>query len=144
MQHRSPDLLDHLSAIYLLASVSLAIGFLVFALSKGVELMGAPNWAWIVWSIGLLLAINIAHFLGVRRHVKALVAMGCTSLLFFVMTGAMETTAGATPVSSAMLRDLFDFAWVIALVIAPLLMLAVACAGWYERCGSSMVRTEVK
>lgn len=144
MQHRKNDFLDRFAAIYLLASVGLALGFLFIAFSKGVELMGAPHWAWIVWSIGLLLAINIAHFVGERRHTKPLLAMGCIPLLLFVLTGAMETTAGTDPSSNVLLRDLLDAAWFIALVIAPSLVLVVACVGWYERCHRVVTRAQVE
>ena len=133
MKHRNQGLLDQFSAVYLLASVGMALGFLFVALSKGNDLIGAPNWAWIFWSIGLLLAINITHMVGERRHAKVILAMGCIPLLLFAIVGAMDTTAGTDLVGSAMLRDLFVLSWVFALVISPLLLLAVACACWYER-----------
>lgn len=140
MKLRNQGLWDQISAIYLLALIGMALSLLFVVFSKGNDLIGAPNWAWIFWSIGLLLAINIAHIVGERNHVKAIFALGCIPLLLFALIGAMEATAGTESVSGTTLRDLFVVSWVFALVISPLILVIVACAGWYRCFGVENLR----
>ncbi|CAN7629539.1 hypothetical protein LJR189_004763 [Acidovorax delafieldii] len=133
MQRRKQGLLDKFAVLYLLASVALALGLLGAAFAKGVDLMGAPYWAWTFWSISLLVAINIAYFIGERRHTKAILGLGVLPLLLFVLSGALETLSGAHEMMDAFLLDLYTAGWFVALVICPAMLLVTACAGWYGR-----------
>lgn len=125
-------ILDGVSAIYLLISVCMALGLLIGSVVSGIEIVGAPSWAWTLWVVSMLSAISITHFFGARRHMMPLIVLGFTPLLLFLLTGALGAPVEENSVGIVPIRELFDLTWVISLVFAPVFVLVVACAGWYS------------
>ncbi|WP_156391336.1 hypothetical protein [Acidovorax sp. Root70] len=135
------SLFNGLSAVYLILSASIALGLLVGSFASGIEIVGAPGWAWTLWGVSMLSAISITHFFGARRHMMPLIVLGCIPLLLFFLTGALGVPVEENSVSIVPMRELFDLTWVIALVFAPVFVLVVACAGWYS---SERERREIR
>lgn len=128
------SLFNGLSAVYLILSASIALGLLVGSFASGIEVVGAPGWAWTLWSMCMLSAIAITHFFGERRHVLPILMLGLIPLIFFLLIGALNgVSVEEAPKSIVPMRDLFELTWVIALVISPSLLFVVACVEWSIR-----------
>ena len=139
MQSRKQDALDQLAGIYLLASAGLAIALFFLSFAQGVGFIGAPKWAWILWVVGIFVAISISKFLGHREHIPALLGTGIVPLFAIVLVGIMGSpempvTTGNTPIQALVtMQDVYTLTWVISLVLTPVLALLLSCAGWYDK-----------
>lgn len=137
MQVRKQGFLDQIVAIYLVVSGAIALGFLGSAFVKGADLLGAPRWAWYFGCCCFLMAINVAYFLGERRHILSISGLGLFPLLLFVLAGALESPSSTYYMTGAFRQDLYTAVWFVALVIGPSMLLLTACSGWYDRLQSS-------
>lgn len=123
--------LNGLSAVYLVVSACVAMGLLVGSFASGIVVVGAPGWAWTLWSIAMLSATSITYFFGERRHVLPILMLGFMPLLFFLLIGAFGGVSGdESPTSIVPMHEIFDLVWVIALVISPCFLMMVACVEW--------------
>uniref|UniRef100_A0A6H1ZHA4 Uncharacterized protein n=2 Tax=viral metagenome TaxID=1070528 RepID=A0A6H1ZHA4_9ZZZZ len=142
MPIRKKDGLDRIAAVYLIATAAFVIGITVLSFAQGVETVGAPNWAWLVWAVGLLAAIAISQLLGDRDHTATLLGMGIVPLFAIALVGVLGIPSAADSMDVSAVKAMQDLraarniSWMLALVVAPLIMLVVACAGWYEKAKS--------
>ncbi|MGP1691899.1 MAG: hypothetical protein ACTS6O_05265 [Giesbergeria sp.] len=136
-------LLNGLSAVYLVVSACVAMGLLVGSFASGIVVVGAPGWAWALWSIAMLSAISITYFFGERRRVLPILMLGLMPLIFFLLIGAFGgASADESPTSIVPMHELFDLVWVIALVIAPFFLMMVACVEWRIRRSATLLEGE--